>query len=334
MRGGTTMRAGLRILVVEDYEPFRRLACLELQQRAEFQVIGEASDGLEAVEKVQELKPDLVLLDIGLPKLNGLEAAKQIRKVYPHARLLFVSQESSSELIGEAFRLGARGYVHKQRAQIDLFPAIEATLAGRTFISDGLKLPESAHEEGPFCHEMLFCRNEESLLNSLSTFFTAALNAGNGAIGFVSQSHWESLLHRLSAQGVDIDPVLRRGTLISLNADEAPDPVRFFEVIKGASQAARNAGKDHPRIAFWGERAGCLWAEGKTEEAIRLERFGTDLAKGNSLDMLCVYPVYDGHVDDHALKGICAEHTAVYYKYPETPANIRTTVDPLIEKRT
>jgi CheY-like chemotaxis protein len=84
----------LKILVVEDYEPFRRVISSLLQHRAEFQVF-EAFDGLEAVQKAGELQPDLILLDIGLPKLNGLEAFKQIRRLAPNAQILFVTQESS-----------------------------------------------------------------------------------------------------------------------------------------------------------------------------------------------------------------------------------------------
>lgn len=311
------MKTDLRILVAEDYVPFRRFVCLALRETAGFQLVAEASDGLEAVEKAAELKPDLVLLDIGLPKLNGLQAAKQIGRVAPQARIIFVSLESSADIAGEAFRVGARGYVHKQCAQSDLLPAIEAVLAGRTFTSHGLELPEGTHGPSSFCHEMLFCRDEETLLNSLTNCFAVALKAGNGAIGFLTESHWNSLIHLLRAHDVDIDLALRRRTLVSLNADETPDPVRLCDAIEHATEEARRAGKDHPRIAFWGERAGCLWAEGKIDEAIRLERIGNDLAKGNPVDLLCPYPLRDGHRHDQALQIICAEHTAVYSVLPE-----------------
>jgi DNA-binding NarL/FixJ family response regulator len=128
----------VRMLVVDDYAPFCQLIRAMLQ-RAEFQVIGQASDGLEAVRKTQELQPDLILLDVSLPSLNGLETAKRIRTVAPSSKILFISQESDSDVVREALALGALGYVHKSRAQTELWPAIEAVLAGRQFVSSGMK---------------------------------------------------------------------------------------------------------------------------------------------------------------------------------------------------
>ena len=133
-----------RVLVVEDYEGFRRFIRLELQQRVEFQVIGEVCDGLEAVEKAQTLQPDLILLDIGLPKLNGLEAGRRIRELSPNSKILFVSQEPYSDVVGEALSLGASGYVLKSRAQNDLRPAIEAVLRGEHFVSSALSFRNGA----------------------------------------------------------------------------------------------------------------------------------------------------------------------------------------------
>jgi DNA-binding NarL/FixJ family response regulator len=99
----------VRVLVVDDYEPFRRLVCLTLRVRQALHIVGEASDEVEAVWRAEELQPDLILLDIGLPALNGIEAARQIRKLAPESKIIFVSQESSPDLVQEALSLGARG---------------------------------------------------------------------------------------------------------------------------------------------------------------------------------------------------------------------------------
>jgi DNA-binding NarL/FixJ family response regulator len=130
--------SSIRVLVVEDFEPFRKLMCSILDQRPNLQVISEASDGQEAVHKAEELKPDLILLDIGLPTLNGIEAARQIGKVSPESKIIFVTQESSPEVVQAALSLGAWGYVVKARAAGDLLVAIEAVLEGKQFVSRGL----------------------------------------------------------------------------------------------------------------------------------------------------------------------------------------------------
>src|SRR5262249_9977511 len=106
------MTPNLRILVVEHYTPFR-LAIYSLLQERDFSLM-EAADGLEAIERAKELQPDLVLFDIGLPRLNGIESAKQVRSHVPNAKIIFVTQESNIEVIQETFLLGAQGYVHKQ----------------------------------------------------------------------------------------------------------------------------------------------------------------------------------------------------------------------------
>jgi DNA-binding NarL/FixJ family response regulator len=126
----------VRILVVDDFEPWRRSVSLLLREEPELQVVvGEASDGLEAVQKAVELQPDLILLDIGLPRLNGLEAARQIRELVPESKIIFLTQESSAYAVREALSLGARGYVIKIMAASELFTAVEAVLSGETFVS-------------------------------------------------------------------------------------------------------------------------------------------------------------------------------------------------------
>lgn len=132
----------VRVLVVEDYEPFRRFLCWTLMERRALKIVGEAADGVEAVRRAEELKPDLILLDIGLPSLNGIEAARQIRKLAPESKILFVSQESSSEVVHEAFSLGAAGYIMKTTASTELPAAVDAVLEGRQYLGSGLRLPE------------------------------------------------------------------------------------------------------------------------------------------------------------------------------------------------
>jgi DNA-binding NarL/FixJ family response regulator len=122
-----------RILVVEDFAAYRRFICSALAKRPDLQVICESSDGLDAVQKAEELKPDLILLDIGLPSLNGLEVARRILKLVPESRIIFVSQESSAEMVQAALNL-AWGYVLKTKAASDLLLAVDTVISEKRFV--------------------------------------------------------------------------------------------------------------------------------------------------------------------------------------------------------
>jgi DNA-binding NarL/FixJ family response regulator len=128
----------VRVLVVDDFEPFRRFIISRLQTKPELQVICDVSDGLEAVRKAEELQPDLILLDIGLPSKSGIEAARQIRNLAPQSKIIFVSQEVSADVVHEALALGALGYVVKTSAGSEILAAVEAVIHNRKFVSSTL----------------------------------------------------------------------------------------------------------------------------------------------------------------------------------------------------
>jgi DNA-binding NarL/FixJ family response regulator len=134
VKGDCVETFSVGVLVVEDHEPFRRFLCSALENRPGFQTVCEASDGLEAVRKAEERHPDLILLDVGLPSLNGIEAARRIRKLSPKSKILFVSQESSVDLVHAAIAAGAKGYVLKMDAGKELLQAVDVVLQGGQFL--------------------------------------------------------------------------------------------------------------------------------------------------------------------------------------------------------
>ena len=117
-----------------------------LQNEPAWKVISEATDGIEAVQKAQELRPDLIILDVGLPKLNGIEAARLILKAGPSSKIIFLSQECSADVVSEAMRLGASGYVVKARAGDELLNAIRTVLQGKRYVSKGV--PAAIYAQG------------------------------------------------------------------------------------------------------------------------------------------------------------------------------------------
>ena len=298
-----------KILVVEDFEQFRQLIVSTLQQRTK--QIAEASDGMEALQEAEKQQPDLVSLDIGLPSLNGIEVARRLRKLAVPPKIVFISQESSPEVVAEALNLGALGYVHKTRAGSDLLPAIDAALEGRRFVSSGLQIGGAMDAQTQFRHQILFYADDSVLLDGLARFIASALDAGNPVIAWVDGSHQHSLRGRLREGRVDIDGAIQRGLFMSSDTAETPDPRRFLEVIKGLRETASRTGKKHPRVALCGDLASRLWAEGKTDEAIRLEQQSSELARTHDMDILCAYPLDYGQRNG-AFTKIRVEHGAVF----------------------
>lgn len=128
----------LRVLIVDDFDPWLGFVVQLLRQQPHVRIVGFASDGLEAIQKAEEFQPDLILLDIGLPKLDGIEAARQIRKFVPKAKLLFLSSNSDPDVVRAAFLAGGQGYVLKSDAEEALLPGIEAVLLGKQFVSSSV----------------------------------------------------------------------------------------------------------------------------------------------------------------------------------------------------
>jgi DNA-binding NarL/FixJ family response regulator len=118
----------VRVLVVDDFEEWRRELCATIQEIPDLQVVGEAADGLEAIQKTKDLRPDLILLDIGLPRLNGIEVARRLSKLCPESKIIFVTENRSSEIREEGFRAGGSAFVIKAESPSELIAAINFVL--------------------------------------------------------------------------------------------------------------------------------------------------------------------------------------------------------------
>ena len=326
---------------------FRRLLRLTLQNEFELVAIVEASDGDEAIELAQALQPDLILLDIGLPKLDGIEAARRIRELAPRSKILFVSQESSIDIVQTAFSVGASGYVAKMDVGSELLTAVKAVLRGERFVGSrfaghGLfatsdaPTPGSARGNKVFAplqrenieiahrHEAGFYSDDASLLDGFTQFVGAALKAGNSAIVVATELHRDGLLPRLQAHGLDIGAAIEQGRYISLDAADTlstfmvksmPDPVRFLKVAGDLIVKAAKAVKgEYARVAACGECAPLLWAQGNAESAIRLEHLWDEIARTYGVAVLCGYPLgsFQGGMGSHIFDKLSAVHSAVH----------------------
>jgi len=320
-RSGLSLTFRLRVLVVEDHEPFRRVICELLQQRADLLIVGEAADGLDAICQAEALRPDVVMLDIGLPMLSGIEVAGRIRAKVPDAKLMFVTNESSLEVVEQAFRRGAHGYVYKPRAERDVFPVLEAIMRGGRFVSGGLERIAQGDSLASHRHHVVFCSSDAVLVGAFSRFIAGELREGNAVVAVVTGAHAQRLQSSLEAARVDVALAIRQQRYIPVNVSAllakamvngCPDPLRFLDAAGDLlTDVTRQATDHHTRVAACGEGTSIFWTHGHVVAAIQLEHLWDEVAKSRQMDILCAYPLAARDESVPAVRRLCAEHTAV-----------------------
>jgi DNA-binding NarL/FixJ family response regulator len=333
----------IRVLVVDDYEPFRRFICATLGKKAELLIVGEVSDGLEAVHRAEELRPDLIVLDIGLPNLNGIEAARRIRKLSPNSKILFVSQESSADAVQAALGLGALGYVVKAHAGKELLAAVEAVLEGRQFIGGGLSsehfrvgsdsrplddlcankaVPSLAPKNAEITrsHKVEFYPDDANLVVGFCRFIEAVLKAGKAVIVASTELHQKNLLRGLQKHGVNVSAAMEQGRYLFLDVAEilssfmesdVPNRERFFKVVGALiEQAAETTAGQQSKVAICGECASILWAQGKADAAIEVEQLCNQLSRRYEMNILCGFSLssFYREEDKQLFQRICSEY--------------------------
>jgi len=339
-------RSRIRILVVDDFERWRRFVSNTLQSQPELEIIGEAANGLVAVQKVEELHPDLLLLDIGLPVLNGIESARRIQNLSPKSKVLFISEHQSVDIAKAALSAGGHGYLAKSDAGSELLPAIRAVLQGKRFASTSLgpdvfadTIDPDAVDRTPFRdaaaplaeeinklsrrHEVAFYPDDASFEDGMAHFANSVLKDGSAVIVASTKSHSIGIRRRLEEDGVDISAAIERGTFFEADSvrilstfmvGEMPDAARVMKLATDLiAQVAKTGQRKRRHIAICGELSPVLLAEGKVEAALQVERHFDDIAKSHAFDILCGYVLSGLPRSDNSriVERICAEHSAV-----------------------
>lgn len=320
-----------RVLVVDDFEPWRRHLSSSLGKSARWQIVAEANDGPEAVRKAADLRPDLILLDVGLPTVNGIETARRILAHDSGLRILFVSEHQSWEVAEAALCAGARGYICKSDAGRELSPAMEAIIEGRRFVAErlgGRRLEQRTDRSLPYRrrHEAVFYSSNELRLHHWASIAKDALTTGATFLLLAFDERRERLQAMLEARGLNVVRAIRDGRFISLSVDEAisqwmvhglPDQTRFWPAVTSVILAAARAStSEQPHVIACGECAPSLCAQGDAKAAIRLEQLWDDLATTYNLDVFCGYSS-DGcrcHDPRHLRERLTAVHTAMYMR--------------------
>ena len=321
-----------RVLIVDDYEPWRRYLEVALRRNRRWQPIGEAVDGCEAVRQAQLLRPDLILMDIGLPKQNGITAARQILAADSTVKILFLSEHQSSELVEAALATGASGYVVKSNAGMELLPAMSVIVGGKSFISAnlagyGFDISTKALIDRTSCrHAAGFYADEASMLDDFATFADRVLKDGTTLIVIGLESRRIKLEQALWARGVDVARLASEGRHRFVNVADAfssymvndrPDEARFCELVtKVFEEAAACSTSRDRRVAAWGEGAPTLLRQGKAEAAIHVEEMWDRLASRYGIETLCGYFPDDVAYDeqDPSVQQISAIHSHVTFR--------------------
>ena len=303
----------MRVLVVDDNSAWRRFVCSTFENKLGLQIRGEAKDGLDAVRKAEELKPDLVLMDIGLPTINGIEATRRIRHLLPESKVVCLTENRSWDIAQVALRSGASGYVVKADAGRELCTAVETVLQGKQFVSASLidgALGEKRPAQDPpmetqsteavgIRHEVEFYSDDDAFAAGFADAIKNALQLRKSVILIATELHCAGVARILQADRVDVTGAIERGNYFSLDAHQAvklimhndvPDPVRCEELICDlVTKAARAANGPHPKVAICGECAPQLLAAGNTEAAIQLEHIWNEKTTTYNADTLCGY---------------------------------------------
>jgi len=259
-------RSIISILLVDDYAPWRQFVRLTLRVRDELQITGEVGDGMDAVTLAQELQPDLILLDIGLPTLNGIEAARQIREVSPPTKILFLTQSRSADIAKEALTTGACGYIVKSDGASGLLEGIRTVLEGRRFVSASLvgkdlinpkeeqvryhRHVESLREpdgKATRRHKVNCFRDDSAFVNGFAGFIGATLRSGSPVVVLATESHRVSIVRKLSQEGVDVGAAVEGKLFTTV---DVADSLPMFRLAEHLTEEAVNAVQDNLRVGI------------------------------------------------------------------------------------
>ena len=315
-----------RVLIVDDHEPWRRHVASLLDKTRGWKVIGEASNGCDAVPAAAALRPDLILLDVELPRMNGIKAAERITTVAPETRILFMSAHSSLDIVEAALNAGGLGYIQKMNAGNELLPAMAAIMSGGRFVGavlTGQPLGEDASEWPPRCHEAAFYAGEGLLVDGFADFAKASLTSGASLILVAPAARRQQIDQRLEADGIDIAKAIGEGryrqadvapVLAEFMVDGWPDEARFWKAGTAMVLEAAKASKQSiRRVAACGECAPTLLREGRGDAAVRLEQLWDALVRSFRVDVFCGYttPAPGADLDD-LLQRIRREHSHIH----------------------
>jgi CheY-like chemotaxis protein len=303
-----------RVLLVDDFKPWLRYAVSAIVKDPAWTLVALASDGLDAVQQAAAHQPEVILLDIGLPSLDGLEVAQRILKRHPTVAILFVTALNSVEIAKAALAIGARGYILKPNAPNELLAAMHAIAQGGRFIGAGLG---SLSESRIVSHDVGFYTDESLLIDEYARVAGPALENGHTFMVATCAARREHLRDRLSKNGVDVERALREdryrevdpSTMIDgVIVDGSIDERRFWTLANSLFGIGAHA---DGRIVACGDCAPTLLSQGNARAAIQLEYLWDEFSRAHRIDTFCGYLMSATAEHEHAVETLRAAHSCV-----------------------
>lgn len=310
-----------KVLLVDDHPSL--LTSVSRLLAFDFEVVGAAGDGRQALDASEQVDPDVIVLDVTMPGLDGFETARELKRRGTRAAILYLTMQQSEEFVAEGFRSGGNGYVLKTRLHADLMHAMDHVLAGQAFLPSLNSL--LAVRDGRAGHAAQFYADERTLIDGMGEFLHLALRRGDTVGVIFPEPIRVGLVERLRAHGWNVSDSGRQGRFFALDSETAlasilrngnVDPGRVAEVVDDMERL-RTATAEGPdrRLTVVGQLAIPLLARGDAEGALATERLWNERTRWLPFLTVCPYPMtcFPDRMNADVFRDTCAEHWGVTY---------------------
>ena len=331
----------VEVLIADDHDGLRRAIRSVIESEPAYRVCGEARDGVDAVDKARQLRPDIVLMDVNMPRMDGLQATAIIQREFADCTVIVVTQNETTIAREQARIAGADGFVANSDLSRDLFSTMRR-VAMENNSRPNLKKSERVKRDGktgsahgvanegepwsgllvsaaPSDHIVQLYQDQEFLNRAVCRFAAAAITNGEGVILVPTVAHWDAFRPRLESEGVDVKAAEKRGQLTVVDADNLlptfmrggmPDSPVFLGLAQNVVSKARGDGR-YPKVRWWGEMVNILWERGDVAASMALEDQFDQLAHEQDIAIFCSFLMdnFDGDVHARMLPRLGENHS-------------------------